>query len=250
MNTFPLCCCNSSINWYLTAFDALFPSLFKAYDKLGETDTLKAALKKPIELLKAWNKTSDTSSVATTLAVDWAAKLNTLYPLAETKEENTEIVGRLKSIANNIEAKQQLLALSSVMQNLQKLYGFWEVPWGTINRYQRLTGKFNEQYNDSKQSLAVALTTSKLGALAAFESRSMNDSKGRYGFSGNSFIAAVEFGPRLKAKTIVTGGHSNDPSSNHFIDQAEGFINGKFKNIFFYKEDVMKNAEKQYHPGN
>jgi acyl-homoserine lactone acylase PvdQ len=237
-------------NRYLTAFDILFPTLFKAYDQLSDSDTLKASLKKPIELLKAWNKTSDTSSVATTLAVDWANKLNILYPRAKTQEENTEIIGRLNSIANNIDANQQLQVLNSVMQNLKKAYGFWEVPWGTINRYQRLTGKFNEQYNDSKPSLAVALTTSKLGALAAFESRSMNDSKGRYGFSGNSFIAAVEFGPKVKAKSIVTGGHSNDSSSNHFSDQAEGFINGKFKNIFFYKEDVMKNAEKQYRPGN
>ncbi len=235
-------------NRYLTAFDILLPSLFKAYDLLEETDSNKAKLKKPIEILKAWNKISDTSSVATTLGVDWAAKMNTLVPPAATREEGTEIIGRLNKAAAS-DGKQQLQLLSSVIDNLNKIYGFWEVPWGTINRYQRLTGKFDEEYNDTKRSLAVALTTSKLGSLPAFESRSYNGTKGRYGFSGNSFIAAVEFGPRLKAKSIVTGGQSNNPASNHFTDQAPGFINGNFKEIFFYKEDVLKNKEKIYRPG-
>jgi|LakMenEpi03Aug12_release.lakeMendotaPanAssembly.Ray.scaffolds.fasta_scaffold00275_20 acyl-homoserine lactone acylase PvdQ len=235
-------------NRYLTAFDILLPSLFKAYDLLEETDSNKVKLKKPIEILRAWNKISDTASIATTLGVDWAAKMNTLLPPAATREEGTEIIGRLNKAASS-DGKQQLQLLSAVIDNLNKIYGFWELPWGTINRYQRLTGHFDEQYNDTKRSLAVALTSSKLGSLPAFESRSFNGTKGRYGFSGNSFIAAVEFGPRLKAKSIVTGGQSNNPASNHFTDQAPGFINGKFKEIFFYPEDVLKNKEKIYRPG-
>jgi acyl-homoserine lactone acylase PvdQ len=58
-----------------------------------------------------------------------------------------------------------------------------------------------------------------------------------------------EFGPRLKAKTIMTGGESFDPASLHYTDQAAGFIEGKFKEINFYKEDVMKHAKRSYHPG-
>jgi len=86
------------------------------------------------------------------------------------------------------------------------------------------------------------------GSLPSFYSRRL-DTKNRYGLSGNSFIAAVEFGPRLKAKTILTGGESFNPSSPHFTDQAEGFLEGKFKDINFYREDVLKNAERTYHPG-
>ncbi|MBA2744983.1 MAG: penicillin acylase family protein, partial [Flavisolibacter sp.] len=71
----------------------------------------------------------------------------------------------------------------------------------------------------------------------------------RYGISGNSFVAAVEFGKKLKARTIMTGGESFDPLSQHFTDQAEGFINGKFKEVRFYKEDVIKHAVRNFHPG-
>jgi acyl-homoserine lactone acylase PvdQ len=159
------------------------------------------------------------------------------------------VIGRFNNIAQKLEGSQHLQALAEVVDFLKKQYGFWEVPWGSINRYQRLTGKFDEIYDDSKPSIAVALSSSKFGSLPAFESRTMNGTKGRYGYSGNSFIAAVEFGTRVSAKTIVTGGQNNNPLSAHFTDQAKGFVNGEFKSVFFYKEDVQKNKEREYHPG-
>jgi acyl-homoserine lactone acylase PvdQ len=77
----------------------------------------------------------------------------------------------------------------------------------------------------------------------------MKDTKKRYAYSGNSFVAAVEFGRRLKAKSIVTGGESSDPGSKHFSDQAGGFFRGELKDVLFYKEDVLAAMEQQYHPG-
>ncbi len=77
----------------------------------------------------------------------------------------------------------------------------------------------------------------------------MNGTKRRYGYSGNSFIAAVEFGKRIRAKTIVTGGESSNPLSPHFSDQASMYLDGKFKEVLFYKEDVLNNMEIKYHPG-
>ena len=59
----------------------------------------------------------------------------------------------------------------------------------------------------------------------------------------------MEFGPRIKAKTIVTGGQSSDPASKHFTDQAGMYIEGKFKDVLFYKKFVLKHAERTYHPG-
>ena len=37
--------------------------------------------------------------------------------------------------------------------------------------------------------------------------------------------------------------------SKHFSDQAAMYIEGRFKNVLFYKEDVMKHVEQSYHPG-
>jgi acyl-homoserine lactone acylase PvdQ len=70
-----------------------------------------------------------------------------------------------------------------------------------------------------------------------------------YGYVGNSFVAVVEFGKTIKAKSLLAGGVSNDPKSPHFIDQAERYTKGEFKDVNFYKEDVVKHAKRTYHPG-
>ena len=87
------------------------------------------------------------------------------------------------------------------------------------------------------------------GSLPAFETVWQNTQK-QYGVAGNSFVAVVEFvrkdsigGNKIKAKSVVAGGQSFDPQSKHFLDQATMFIQGKFKDVFFYKADVEKNAE-------
>ncbi|HVW59396.1 MAG TPA: penicillin acylase family protein, partial [Puia sp.] len=146
-------------------------------------------------------------------------------------------------------AGQRLHILAEVLTDLQGRFGTWKIAWGELCRYQRLTGRINETYDDAQPSLPVGLTSSAFGALPSVQSRVMPGVKKRYAYSGNSFIAAVEFGRRLHAKTIVTGGESSNPASPHFSDQAEGYLNGHFKEVLFYKEDVMKNMEKSYRPG-
>jgi acyl-homoserine lactone acylase PvdQ len=70
-----------------------------------------------------------------------------------------------------------------------------------------------------------------------------------YGTSGNSFVAVVEFGRKVRAKSVVTGGSSGDPASKHFNDQSPLYANGQFKDVLFYPEDYRRNAERTYHPG-
>jgi acyl-homoserine lactone acylase PvdQ len=93
------------------------------------------------------------------------------------------------------------------------------------------------------------LASATFGSLPSFASRRFTNTNKRYGISGNSFVACIEFGKKVKAKSIVTGGQSFDPASKHYADQAEMFINGNFKDVLFYKEDVLKNVERKYHPG-
>jgi acyl-homoserine-lactone acylase len=85
--------------------------------------------------------------------------------------------------------------------------------------------------------------------LPSYNSRYYENTQKRYGVSGNSFICAVEFGPKIKAKSLLAGGESGNPTSKHFNDQLEMYTKGKFKDVLFYKEDVLKNAERTYHPG-
>jgi acyl-homoserine-lactone acylase len=44
----------------------------------------------------------------------------------------------------------------------------------------------------------------------------------------------------------LAGGQQGDPTSPHFFDQAQNYAEGKFKEVLFYKEDVLKHVEKRY----
>ena len=59
----------------------------------------------------------------------------------------------------------------------------------------------------------------------------------------------MEFGEKVRAKTILAGGQSSDPNSPHFNDQAEMYANGEFKEVAFYRQDVESRAEETYQPG-
>lgn len=228
---------------YLTAFDVLLPSLFKAFDVA--TDSLKNRLAEPVQVLKAWDRKSAIHSVATSLAVEWGSKMLLALPKAKSSEEVTYQTERVNTLLKTIRPEQELLFLSEAIRNLQLRYGSWKTEWGDINRYQRPA---NAVFSDEKPSLPVAQVASAFGQLPSFVSRTM-DTKKRYGYSGNSFIATVEFGPKVKAKTIITGGQSFNPNSKNFDDQAEMYLDGKFKTVLFYKTDVLKHAAKTYHPG-
>ena len=59
-----------------------------------------------------------------------------------------------------------------------------------------------------------------------------------YGTRGNSFVAAVEFGPRVAARAVSIGGESNDPASPHFADQVDRYARGDLRTVHFWPDDL------------
>jgi acyl-homoserine-lactone acylase len=47
----------------------------------------------------------------------------------------------------------------------------------------------------------------------------------------------------------MTGGESGDPASPHFNDQAQMYCEGRFRDVWFSRQDVMAHARRRYHPG-
>ncbi len=233
-------------NHYLGLFDSLLPPLFRAYDSIPSSHPDQIFLKEPIALLKEWDRKSSVTSVATTIAIEWGYYLINDNYYSMTNENASHQVRLFSSFAKNTSSAKKLEMLLEVIKGLQKNYGTWKVPWGDINRYQRNSGTKN--FDDKSESLPVGMASSVFGCLPAYEAIWDNTRKG-YGVAGNSFVAVVEFGKKIKAKSIVAGGQSFDSGSKHFTDQAAMYIAGKFKDVLFYKEDVMKHAELTYKPG-
>lgn len=237
-------------NTKLTAFEYLIPALLNAYAKISaaNTDTFKN-LEEPLAILKNWDFHTDEKSVATTLAVEWAYRLDPILQKVYVNQGEKDQVQNVIAFAEAATAEQLLPQLQAVVADLQSKFNTWQVPWGTINRFQRSSGDIDLTFDDEKESLPIGFGPALWGSLPAYKSSYAKNTIKRYGSNGNSFICAVEFGPKVKAKSLLAGGNSGDVNSKHFDDQAEMYQKGVFKDVLFYKEDVLANAKKSYHPG-
>ncbi len=235
---------------YLSAFEVLIPALVKAFDQsIKPTDSLYAQLAAPMDILRKWDYHTSEQSIAATLAIEWAQKLTPTIMRLYINEGEADQVQNTKRFAASATPSQLITPFVTTLGELKTRFGKWNMPWGEINRFQRLTGDIQSKYDDNQPSIPVGFASAMWGMLPSYNSRPYAGTQKRYGVSGNSFICAIEFGPRIKAKSLLAGGESGDPASKHFNDQSEMYAKGKFKEVLFYKEDVLKNAERTYHPG-
>lgn len=225
----------------LMAFEVLLPPLLEAAGK--ESDLQEVA-----QILKDWDFNASTSSIAQTIAIRWGQKIMPKIPKAMQFGGETDVVQNIEKYAESGSKVEMLQAVRDVMKDLQRDFGTWRVTWGELNRFQRVSNGEVLQMDDTKPSIPVPFTSSAWGQLPSYTSRSIQGSKKWYGVNGNSFIAAVEFGPKIMAYSLLAGGQNGDPASPHFFDQGKNYSEGKFKEVYFYKSDVMKHVVTSYHP--
>nr|WP_315147245.1 penicillin acylase family protein [uncultured Flavobacterium sp.] len=234
----------------LSIFEVLIPALVASFEKyISPENPLYYELIEPITVLKKWDYYANENSVAATLANEWVFKLNPILQKVYVDEGEKDQVVNTIQFANTATQDQLIPQLQTVINELKTKFGTWQIPWGELNRFQRPTGEIDLVYNDGLESLPIGNGAALWGSLPAYKSSYQNGTKKRYGYNGNSFVCAVEFGPKIKAKSLLAGGNSGDPKSKHFMDQSRMYQKGEFKDVLFYKEDVEKNAERTYHPG-
>ncbi|WP_462219650.1 penicillin acylase family protein [Ferruginibacter sp.] len=237
---------------YLAAFEKLIPALINAFEKnIVPNDSLYSKLIEPITILKNWDMRCSVNSVATTLAVEWGQKL--IPKIVKSNDEDefqfVDQVTKTNRFITKAIPQDLLEPFAIVINELQNKFGKWEMPWGDINRFQRISSDIDNKFDDNKESIPVPFASSTWGMLPSYTSRNFPGTVKRYGVNGNSFICAVEFGKKIKAKSLLAGGNSGNENSPHFFDQSLMYSRGKFKDVLFYKDDVLQHAEKKYHPG-
>jgi acyl-homoserine lactone acylase PvdQ len=234
----------------LSIFEVLIPALVASFEKnIQPENPLYKELIEPITVLKNWDYYANENSVATTLANEWGYKINPIIQKVYSDEGEMDQVENTIQFAKTATADQLIPQLQAVVTELKTKFGSWQIPWGELNRFQRTSGDIDLLFNDSFESLPIGYGSALWGSLPAYKSDYQKNTKKRYGFGGNSFVCAVEFGPKIIAKSLLAGGNSGDLKSKHFMDQAIMYQKGQFKDVLFYKEDVQKNAERTYRPG-
>jgi acyl-homoserine-lactone acylase len=230
---------------YLTGFEDLIPALMRAYDGTPSSNPLKAQVSEQIEVLRSWDLRFGVESVPTSLAVFWGQEL------IQTASDAARRAGVsvYDYLGSRISRTQHLEALAAATVKLEEDFGSWRTPWGEINRFQRITGDIAHPFDDDAPSIPVGFASGRWGSLASYGARAREGTKKWYGTSGNSFVAVVEFGDSVSARAITAGGQSGNPSSPHFNDQAERYATGDLRDVWFYRQDVEANKEREYRPG-
>jgi acyl-homoserine-lactone acylase len=236
---------SAAFDSYLPSFAIMIPPLVKSYDALPAGDPMKAKLADPIKELRNWDFRWSATSVPTSLANFYGDDLGRRVG----QDARHSGMPADEYMADRATAQQQIASLAAAVDKLTSDFGKWNTPWGDINRYQRLTADIVQPFNDAGASIPVPFVSSRWGSLASFGARAYPGTKKWYGTSGNSFVAAIEFGDSIRARAITAGGESGHPDSKHFNDEAARYASGNLRDVYFYKSQLKGHTEREYHPG-
>lgn len=235
----------SAFDSYLTWFDKPLPALMKAWNQAPASDPLKEKLTEQVAALRSWDHRWGVNSIPTSLAVFWAEQVQHRVRL-DAKKAGMSV----EDYAATKASPQMLLqALADASDKLQASFGTWKTPWGNINRFQRINDNIDPSFNDADPSIPVGFTSGIWGSIASFGAHAYPNTKKWYGTSGNSFVAVVEFGKRIRARAVTAGGESGDPKSRHFDDEAVRYSTGNLREVYFYRSQLKGHTEREYHPG-
>ncbi|MEQ8766659.1 MAG: penicillin acylase family protein [Planctomycetota bacterium] len=205
------------------------PEIFGALDSLEDPERL-GMLAPAREILEEWDGRTALDSVGSTVFLLW---WETLSPKILREQP--------------VSKKEILEALEAVARYLKTRHGSLEVAWGDINRHQRWLP--DQTPSDALPSLPIAGAHGAAGVAFTFLARTYPGTKKRYGFHGHSYLAIVELGPEVRARSLVPYGSSRHPDSEHYFDQAPLYARGELKDAWFWPDDVKRHAKRSYHPG-
>src|SRR5678815_795542 len=171
-------------------------------------DRLKAAVAE----IRSWDRVSTIDSKAMTLFVlsyEFASSIRDTAPWPKIR------------------------TLETVITNLERDWGTWQVSWGEINRLQRVHTSGLDLFSDTRPSLPVPGAAGPLGIIFNFYSRPEKGQKRRYGYLGNTYVSVIEFGQEPQGRSLLVFGESAHPASPHYLDQARLYAAGEMKPSWF-----------------
>jgi acyl-homoserine-lactone acylase len=227
------------------SFEVLVPMLVSAWQALPSSDPRKVRLAEPIAALNAWDKRWGVNSIPNTLAQFWGDEL----AKAATSREWSDH----RNFFRHMEALSPAEKLDTFTRGLDRLerdFGSWRIPWGEVNRFQRIDPAIDSRFDDNAPSIPVGFTSNKWGSLASFGASQKPGTKKWYGTNGNSFVAVVEFTPHgPRARAVTAGGESGHPDSPHFDDEAVRYATGNLRDVYFAPAQLRGHTERVYQPG-
>ncbi len=235
---------DTTIYWALSEL----PRYRRELAQLRDTNPQLASQVTPyLEHLLDWDCKGSVESTQATLCIAWYEELYGFgYPAETLKPQYVS------------KTAEQLKALATAAQKLKGTFGDWKVPYGQANRLQRhadVSDFYRIPFSDKLPSLPSAGMPGPPGVVFTMYFTPsiflppIKTVKNHYAVVGSSYMAIVEFGDKVKSKSLLPYGTSGNRNSPHFFDQAELLSKRQMKDNYFYWDDVVAAAKRVYHPG-
>jgi acyl-homoserine-lactone acylase len=219
--------------------------LAAAWQALPPSDSRRARLAEPIAALSAWDKRWSIASIPNTLANFWGDELARLVT-SRKWDDHDNMFRHIERLSPS----DKIDTFTRGLDRLERDFGGWRVPWGDVNRFQRISPLIDSPFDDKAPSIPVGFTSNKWGSLASFGASQKPGTKRWYGTNGNSFVAVVEFKPGgVRARAVTAGGESGHLESPHFNDEAQRYASGDLREVYFTPAQLKGHIERVYRPG-
>lgn len=212
-------------------FDNRYPkdgTFLRSIAVINQLDTNKyPELKEIITSMQSWDKIADSSSIAATYYL-----ISLTYIFEKFSLSDDSFIDGV-----DIDETKLIEALQHTKDHLMEHFQTIQVPLKDIQVIHR----GEKDYSMPGYPDVLAANYSK-----------PRKSDGRFeGVMGDTYTMIVEFGKNgpIRIESLVNFGSSAHPESKHFDDQLQLWVKQQTKTMTFDKEEILKNAERIYHPG-
>ena len=205
--------------------DRILDDLFKAIDVFGSKKA-----KEGKAVLERWDRNAEVDSKGMVLFFTWASKFSVSNNSTYTTD--WDINNPINTPDGLADPKRAAMLFEDTVKEIEKKFGKLDVPWG---EYYRI--------NYNGVNLPANGTDGRLGVFrVAWPARS--DKKNMYVGGGDSWVAVIEFGKKIRAKALLSYGNSTEKDSPYNGDQLVLFSKKELRDVWLYEDDIDINTAK------
>ncbi|MCU0408507.1 MAG: penicillin acylase family protein [Bacteroidales bacterium] len=181
---------------------------------------------KAIDVLKSWDKKTDSESRGAVLFAEWWDRLPS--SMIKTKWNSSSPVSTPDGLADKEGAAK---LLSNAATDVKAKHGSLDVKWGDVHRFRR--GGHDYPANGGPDHYGIFRTIYYAD----------NGDGTRFPVAGDTYIAITEFGETVKAEVLLGYGNSSQKNNPHNSDQMGMMAEKKLRPALLNRKEILENTE-------
>ena len=211
------------LNTGMEAADRFLDDLLAAVKQFPDSVAQRAAL-----VLQQWDKATNVDSRGAVLFARWSDMLrDSMFSIPWNPAQPITTPDGLK------DPQKAVALLSKAATEVEKMYGALDIAWGEVNRFK--VGDYNLPANGGSGNYGIFRTM--------YFVRNSSDNKS-YAVAGDTYVAVTEFGPKVRARVLLSYGNATQPGSKHIGDQLSLLSQKKLRPALLDRNEIMQNSEK------